>query len=119
MRGFRLVCVVIATTALATASAQADGPAGSDPAQNFPIGPIPASCGSQPDGVECQNAAIYYLDQARASLGQPAYALPPDFTALTPVDQALILTDLDRTLYGLPPAPGRTAALDADAANGM
>lgn len=98
--------------------AWADGPAGSDPPQNFALGPMPAACESQPDGAACQNAAIYYLDQARASLGQPAYPLPADFTSLSAADQDLILTDLDRTLYGLPAIPGRTAALDADALSG-
>ena len=119
MRGVRLLCSIVVTTLSIAAPAWADGPVGSDPAQNFPLGPMPVSCNSQPDGAECQNAAIYYLDEARASLGQPAYALPADFTSLSPVDQDLILTDLDRTLYGLPAIPGRTMALDADASNGV
>ncbi len=119
MRGVRLLLLIAAAMLVTAASAWADGPVGSDPAQNFPMGTMPAACNTQPDGAECQNAAIYYLDQARASLGQPAYALPADFTSLSPVDRDLILTDLDRALYGLPPIPGRTAALDADAANGV
>lgn len=104
---------------LIAAPAWADGPAGSDPAHNFPLGGMPVACDSQPDGALCQNAAIYYLDQARASLGQPAYALPADFTSLSPVDRDLILTNLDRGVYGLPPMPGLTDGLDADAANGV
>src|ERR1700759_2518973 len=119
MRGVRLLSSIIAVTLLVAAPAWADGPAGSDPANNFPMGPMPLSCWTQPKGAECQNAAIYYLDQARASLGQPPYALPADFTSLSSLDQDLILTDLDRTLYGLPTIPGRTAALDADAMNGV
>lgn len=119
MRGARLLCSIVAAMFLVTAPAWADGPVGPDPAQNFPMGPMPESCNSQPDGAECQNAAIYYLDEARGSLGQPAYPLPADFTSLSPVDQDLILTDLDRRLYDLPAIPGRTAALDADATNGV
>src|ERR1700759_2044427 len=119
MRGVRLLSSIIAVTLLVAAPAWADGPAGSDPANNFPMGPMPLSCWTQPAGASCQNAAIYYLDQARASLGQSAYTLPADFTSLAPINQDLILTNLDRTRYGLPAIPGLTAALDADASNGV
>jgi hypothetical protein len=80
---------------------------------------MPEACTSQPDGTVCQNAAIYYLDHARATLGQVPYALPADFPSLSPIDRNLILVNLDRDLYGLPPMPGLTDALDADAANGV
>lgn len=119
MRGAHLLFLIVVTMLLLVASAWADGPVGSDPVNNFPLGGMPEACVSEPDGAVCQNAAIYYLDAARASLGQPAYALPADFTGLSPVDQDLILTDLDRTLYGLPAVPGLTAALNADADNGV
>ena len=110
----------IVASLLIAAPAWADGPpTGSDPPQNFPMGPMPMACSSQPAGASCQNAAIYYLDQARASLGQPAYALPADFTSLSPVEQDLILTDLDRAQYDLPAIPGLTTELDTDAAQGV
>ncbi len=118
-RGARLFFLIVVLALLLAAPAWADGPVGTDPAQNFPLGGMPEACASQPDGAVCQNAAIYYLDQARASLGQPPYQLPADFTSLSPIDRDLILTDLDRTQYGLPAIPGLTAALDADAANGV
>lgn len=111
--------MLVAVVLMAAAPAWGDGPAGSDPANQFPLGPMPEACESQPDGAVCQNAAIYYLDQARASLGQPPYALPADFTSLSPIDRDLILTNLDRGLYALPPMPGLTDGLDADAANGV
>jgi hypothetical protein len=95
-------------------SASADW-AGSDPAANFPSGSLPAACASAPGGTECVNAAIYYLDQARASLGEPAYKLPADFPSLKPAEQMFILTNLDRLQAGLPPIAGLTNALDHDA----
>ena len=119
MRGACGLFVMLVAALSVAAPAWADGPVGSDPAQNFPLGGMPIACDSQPAGASCQNAAIYYLDQARASLGEPAYALPADFTSLSPVDQDLILTNLDRTQYGLPAIPGLTAALDSDAVNGV
>lgn len=90
--------------------------AGSDPTSNHPPGTLPTACESAPTGTACVNAGIYYLDQARAALDQPAYKLPADFPSLTPAEQTFILTDLDRVLYGLPPVPGLTAALNTDAA---
>ena len=67
----------------------------------------------------CIDAAVTYLNAARAHLGQTAYVLPGNFVSLTPAEQALVLTDLDRTRYGLPPVTGLTAALDQDAARGV
>lgn len=88
--------------------------ASSDPSANYPPGPMPAACSTAPTGATCVNAAVYYLDQARASLGQPPYALPADFTSLSAPEQTLILTNLDRILYGLTPITGLTADLNND-----
>ena len=118
-RALALLLLIAVVALVAAVPAWADGPTGSDPASNFPLGPMPEACVSQPDGATCQNAAIYYLDEARASLEQPAYALPPDFTSLSPIDRELILTNLDRALYGLPAITGLTAALNAAAATGV
>jgi hypothetical protein len=89
--------------------------AGSDPSANFPPGTLPTACAAAPTGTACINAGIYFLDEARASLGQLAYKLPADFPSLTPAQQTFILTNLDRVLYGLPPITGLTAALNGDA----
>jgi len=89
--------------------------AGSDPPRNYRIGELPSACLRAPTGKRCVNAGVYYLDKARASLGLPAYKLPADFPSLTPAKQLFILTDLDRTRYGLPPMTGLTAALSRDA----
>ena len=89
-----------------------------NPAQNIPIGALPVSC-SSPSSAPCENAVIYYLDKARATLGVGPYDLPSDFLTLAPIDQIFILADLDRIAYAVPPVPGLTAALDAAAAEGV
>src|SRR5579884_1911923 len=97
--------------------------AGSDPASNFPMPYIPQTCWGaptgDPTGSACIDWSVGVLDQARESLGLPDYVLPADFDSLTPAQQLLILTDSDRTLYGLAPVPGLTDALDQDAAAGV
>jgi hypothetical protein len=102
-----------------TVPAAADGPVGTDPSSNFAPGAQPPTCDTDPQGAICVAGAVQYLDQARANLGQPPYQLPPNFVSLPPDEQALVLTNLDRILYGLPPIPGLTAALDKDAAAGV
>ena len=102
-----------------TGQAMADGPAGQDPHSNLSSREAPASCDGSPTGSECIDAAVQYLDQARARLGQPAYQLPHDFTGLPPESQALVLTNLDRSLYGLPPLNGVVGDLNHDAARGV
>lgn len=114
---FALVLIVLG--APLAAPALASGPVGPDPTSNFPIGSLPSACDSDPAGAVCISASVAYLDQARATLGQPPYALPGDFASLSPAQQALILTDSDRVLYNLPPITGLTAALDEDAAAGV
>lgn len=87
-----------------------------DPGQNMPYGNLPDVCFNYAKGPVCENAVIYYLDQARQTMGLSPYALPADFTSLAPEEQLFILTDLDRVAYGITPITGLTAALDNDAA---
>jgi hypothetical protein len=96
-------------------SALASGWAGTDPSSNFSVGSLPRACQADPTGAVCINASVSYLNQARASLGQPPYALPSNFTSLSPPQQDLVLTNLDRVLYSLPPITGLTDALNRDA----
>lgn len=98
------------------APALAAGSAGVDPSSNYPIGAMPGACQTDPTGSVCIDAAVTYLDQARANLGQPPYSLPADFASLTQTQQLLILTNEDRILYNLPPISGLTGALNQDAA---
>jgi hypothetical protein len=90
-----------------------------NPGANLPIGPLPSLCGRAPTSAVCQNDVIHYLDAARATLGLDRYALPADFTRLAPDRQLLVLADLDRVAYGLPPVAGLITALDDDAMQGV
>jgi hypothetical protein len=113
--------VVLALFSVSTGAALGQGPVGSDPASNFSMNwnSLPQSCWSAPHGARCLAAGVSYLNRARASLGQPAYALPTNFAALAPVKQVFILTNLDRIQYGLAPIPGLTTSLNRDAAAGV
>jgi hypothetical protein len=99
------VCAVGAATAYAAAP---------NPASNLPFS-TPPSC-SAPTSTACENAAVAELDSAHASLGLAAYTLPADFDTLAPVDQLLILSNLDRLAYGLPAIVGLSPALNTAAA---
>lgn len=86
--------------------------AGPDPSSNYAADP---SC----SGSQCLADAVRILDEARANLGQPPYSLPTNFDQLSAVDQAFVLTNLDRKLYGLPLITGVTDELNAAAAAGV
>ena len=107
-----LIASALALVFVAGASA---GWGGSDPPKNTPLRRLPSSCSAAPTGKQCINAGVYYLDRARAKVGLPPYALPANFTSLSPPRQIFILVNLDRVQYGLPPITGMTAALDHDA----
>jgi hypothetical protein len=107
-----LACASLAAAAIATSYA------GGDPSRNYPTPSMPGACAS-PTSARCVQAAVEYLDAARANLGEPAYRLPRNFTSLTPAEQGFVLANLDRLLYGLRPITGMTAALDRDAAGGV
>lgn len=112
VRSFVIAGGALALVLVATASAAWGG---KDPARGFPVGTMPSSCDTAPDAKECIDAAVWYLDRARAKAGLPAYNLPADFASLTPAQQMFILVNLDRIQYGLPPIPGLTTELNHDA----
>jgi hypothetical protein len=89
-----------------------------DPETNIGLGQLPPSC-SDPTGVECENAVIYYLNQARATMGLPPYRLPPGFPQLPADRQIFILSNVDRLAYSLPPVAGLNSQLSADAERGV
>ena len=117
MAATRLLRVLVPASAVALAfvAIASAGWAGSDPAKNLPVRKLPLACQTDPAGEECVNAGVYYLDKARAKLGEHAYALPADFPSLGPARQMFILTNLDRIAYDLPPITGLTDALNHDA----
>lgn len=114
-----LLAVAVCGGLFGAGTAWADGPAGADPTANIPIGAAPAACDQYPMGAECIAGFVVDLDRARADLGLSPYRLPADFAMLAPAQQALVLADLDRIAYGLPPITGLTAALSGDAAAGV
>ena len=83
------------------------------------MGELPEACTLHPTGSPCENAMVSYLDSARRKIGLGPYKLPADFTRLAPEMQILILTDLDRTSYGIAPAAGVVKGLDVDAAKAV
>jgi hypothetical protein len=110
--------VALVQLALLAPSALAHRHPSQNPPSNFKPGPLPATCGSAPTGARCINAAVYYLDQARARLHQASYKLPADFARLAPDRQILILSNLDRAVYHLPAITGVTPSLDKVARGG-
>jgi hypothetical protein len=111
----RVLCAaVVIYAAAATSSALAAAP---NPAQNMPISD-PASC-SSPTSAACENAIVADLDSAHAAMGLSAYALPSGFDTLAADEQIFILSNLDRTAYGLLPAIGLSPQLDGAAAAGV
>jgi hypothetical protein len=106
-----VVTALLMTAAAAAPTTAAGAPP--DPSSNFFVDP---SC---PTPDVCLQQTVQYLDQARARLGQPAYRLPSDFFQLGPAEQAFVLTNLDRILYGLTPVAGLTDSLDQAAGAGV
>ena len=90
-------------------------PAGASQLQNMPIGPLPASCTSAPNGSDCTGAVVSALDTARARLGLGPYRLPSNFDQLPGTRQIFILANLDRSAAGLPPIEGIAPALTGSA----
>ncbi|MBS1884920.1 MAG: hypothetical protein JSS97_18385, partial [Actinobacteria bacterium] len=92
----------------------ADAATPPDPASNFAAGPLPAAC-STPTSTDCENASIYYLDQARVAMGLGPYRLPPAFASMPADEQIFILTNLDREAYGSTMLTGLNAEVSAAA----
>jgi len=104
-----LLAVVLAPLSIAAAP---------DPTANLPLGPLPAACAGAPTGSVCEGASIARLDAGRAELGLTPYRLPADFVRLLPERHWLILANLDRIAYSLPPIRGLSLTLDAVAERG-
>ena len=68
-----VVGIVLALVGVTAGPALGEGPVGPDPTSNFPLNmnSLPQACWTVPLGSTCVAAGVQYLDQARASLGQP------------------------------------------------
>jgi hypothetical protein len=114
----RLAALPLAALAMLLVLCLAPVAGAATPTENIPLGSEPSSCSSEASS-ECQHWTIERLDNARTQLGLPAYALPPNFTGLTPDKQLLILTDLDRTAYSYTPVYGLNSNLSEAAQAGV
>jgi hypothetical protein len=91
-----------------------------NPGANIPESTgYPSSCLSQPTAQPCQDSAIAALNHARAVMGLGPYDLPPGFSSLDQPTQLVVLSNLDRSAYGLPPILGTTLPLNQAANTGI
>ena len=111
------LALMLATALLLIGAATAA--AAPNPTSNITPGPLPRVCNRAPHGATCINAEIGVLNAARADLGLGPYVVPADFASLTGAQQLLILCNLDRLAYGLPPIAGLSPALNTVAAGGV
>ncbi len=109
----------LALAAVLLLGVTASASAAPNPATNIPAGPLPHACAVAPKTSICIDAVVVALDRARAHIGLGPYLLPGDFDALPGEEQLLILANLDRLAYGLPPINGLSPALSAVAAVGV
>jgi len=113
-----LTALGTALLALALMGAPAGASAlSADPASNYPE-QIPPVCATAPRSVQCTQAGIVELDQARVGEGRRPYRLPSDFLGLSGAHQLVVLTNLDRAANRQRMIPGTTAALDRAALAG-
>ena len=92
-----------------------------NPSQN--IAPSPnflASCNGAhyDDSSGCVTASLQAIDNARELEGLPGMVLPTNWGSLSPAEQLYVITNLERTVRGLPPLTGMASALDQAATAG-
>ncbi len=93
----------------------ANPPANIPPSPNF----LQTCSGATPDSSPaCVDAAVQAFDNAREQEGLPGLVLPSDWAQLTPTEQLFVITNLERTVRGLPPMAAMASALDQAAAQG-
>ena len=97
----------------------ASASAAPNPTSNIAVGPLPQACANAPRGATCVKAMLDALDRARTQIGLGPYLVPADFDSLSGSEQLLILCNLDRLAYGLPPIAGLSPVLNAIAAMGV
>src|SRR5487761_1556677 len=92
-----------------------------EPPANIPPSPnFLNSCSgtTYDDSSGCVNATLAAIANGRAQEGLPSMALPSNWTSLTVEQQIFVVTNLERTVRGLPPLAGMVDALDQSAAQG-
>ena len=109
---------VTAVLALGLAGSGGASAATPNPPRNIELGRLPASCNSDGRGSVCEHAAMHALNHARETLHLGAYRVPSRFTRMPASHQWLILANIDRAAYHLPPISGIASALNAIALAG-
>jgi hypothetical protein len=66
----------------------------------------------------CMGATLQAFANARTKEGLPPLTLPSNWGALSPAQQIFVVTNLERTVRGLPPASAMATALDQAAGLG-
>ncbi|HZU80904.1 MAG TPA: hypothetical protein VE991_13380 [Acidimicrobiales bacterium] len=90
-------------------------PANMAPSPNF----LQSCSGTQyDDSSTCVGATLSAIDNARAQEGLPGMTLPSNWTSLTPAQQIFVITNLERTVRGLPALTAMATSLDQAAAAG-
>ncbi len=67
------------------------------------------------NSVECADAVLAAINNARAQEGISAMVLPANFLSLSPAEQLFVVINLERTARGLPPASATTTQLNSAA----
>jgi hypothetical protein len=119
LRSLSLATVVAAGSLCLSAAPAGAASVARSLAANIPIGALPQTCDRAPDGDICVNAVVVALDTARADIGLGPYVLPADFNSLHGTEQILVLSNLDRIAYGLPPITGLSTTLASAAQSAM
>ena len=104
---------VPATKAVA-GNGSGNGPGG-DPSVNIAPSPnfLDNCAGSSFDNsAGCENAVLSAIANARNQEGLPGMVLPTDWAQLSPQQQLFVVTNLERTVRGMPPLSGLATALD-------
>lgn len=112
-RALPLAAALLAFGATAASAAPAN------PSANIAPGPLPRACASAPRGAACIAGVVRALNHARAVLGFGPYLLPANFARLSGEQQLLVLSNLDRLAYKLPPINGLSPALNTVAADAV
>jgi hypothetical protein len=110
------------TAAAAAAVAPTHGilPPANPPASIAPDPNFLTSCSSttEDDSGRCVASALAAIDNGRRAEALPAMTLPSNWSALTPQEQLYVVTNLERTVRGLPPLSAMASALDQAAQGG-
>jgi hypothetical protein len=97
------VCLAVSFFGAGTASA--DGPVNTPPTGRFAF----ACYGKQHPNLRCDRQALANINRAHAAEGLGKMVLPENYASLTVVKQGIVVSNLERTIRGLPALPGKRA----------